>query len=62
MDYLRPAVTTVTLPMREMGIQAAHRLFARLEGDDSPYRWVRLPTELTPRASCGPPRGVEVFR
>ena len=62
MDYLRPAVTTVTLPMREMGIQAAHRLFARLEGDDSPYRWVRLPTELTPRASCGPPRGVDVFR
>jgi LacI family transcriptional regulator len=56
MEYLRPPVTTVTLPMRELGIQAAHRLFARLEGDTSPYAEIRMPTELVGRASCAPPR------
>ena len=54
MDYLRPPVTTVTLPMRELGTEAANLLLARIEGDTSPLRHRRLPIALVQRASCGP--------
>jgi LacI family transcriptional regulator len=52
-DYLHPPLTTMTLPMRALGAQAAELLLARIAGDASPYRHVVLPTELVMRASSG---------
>lgn len=56
-DYLDPPLTTVTLPMRALGEQAARLLFDRTMGDHGPPRHVVLPTTLTVRGSCAPPRG-----
>jgi LacI family transcriptional regulator len=53
--YLQPPLTTMTLPMRDLGREAARLLLSRLEGDTSAYRHLLLPTELVVRGSCGPP-------
>lgn len=50
-----PALTTVRQPLRELGHQAAQRLFARIEDRDLPPRAEILPTECEIRASCGCP-------
>ncbi|MDX1931379.1 MAG: LacI family DNA-binding transcriptional regulator [Capsulimonadales bacterium] len=52
-DFLQPPLTTMTLPMRELGRQAAKRLLERIAGDVNPYEHRILPTELVIRASCG---------
>ncbi len=53
-EYLHPPLTTMTLPMRAIGEQAAALLLSRIDGDvTTPPRHVLLPTELTIRASCG---------
>lgn len=53
-EYLEPPLTTMTLPMRAIGEQAAKLLLARIEGDKStPPRHILLPAELVIRASCG---------
>ena len=52
-EYMHPPLSTVTLPMRTLGEQAARTLLDRIEGADGPARHVLLPTELTVRASCG---------
>ena len=52
-EYLEPPLTTMTLPMRAIGEQAARLLLARIEGDTSPFRHILLPAALTVRASCG---------
>jgi LacI family transcriptional regulator len=51
--YLQPPLTTVALPMHEMGAQAARLLLQRIEGDDSPPYRHTLPTRLVERASSG---------
>jgi LacI family transcriptional regulator len=52
-EYMQPPLTTMTLPMRLIGEQAARLLLSRIDGDSSPYQNILLPTELTVRASCG---------
>ena len=56
MDYLRPPITTVTLPMRALGIEAASLLLARIEGDVTAFRHRRLDVELVERGSCADAR------
>jgi DNA-binding LacI/PurR family transcriptional regulator len=55
-DYLNPPLTTMTLPMRELGRRAARLLLSRIEGDTSPFQHLILPTELVVRGSSGPVR------
>jgi LacI family transcriptional regulator len=55
-EFLQPPLTTVTLPMRALGEQAARILLERIEGSDAPPRHVLLPTQLTIRSSCGADR------
>jgi LacI family transcriptional regulator len=50
-DILDPGVTVIAQDPRALGRTAAELLFARLDGDDSPYRHVSLPTRLIPRGS-----------
>lgn len=55
MSMVRPTVTVVNQPVHELGLQAAERLMARINGDDSPPRRIWLETELIVRQSCAPP-------
>lgn len=48
-----PALTTVRQPLRELGHQAAQRLFARIEHRDLPPQAEILPTQCEIRVSCG---------
>lgn len=52
-EYMQPPLTTMTLPMRALGEQAARLLLDRIAGDTSPRKNILLPTELTIRDSCG---------
>ena len=52
-EYLYPALTTLTLPMRAVGAEAAACLLARLGGNGGPPQSVVLPCELMVRQSCG---------
>lgn len=52
-EYMQPPLTTMTLPMRAIGEQAARLLLSRIDGNKSPCQNILLPTELTVRASCG---------
>jgi LacI family transcriptional regulator len=45
-------LTTVRQPMRELGATAAHRLDARIAGEQGPARHELLPTQLVVRSSC----------
>jgi LacI family transcriptional regulator len=55
-QYLNPPLTSVHVPIDEMGARAAHRLIAAIAGDAVPRRrHERLPTQLVVRASCGKP-------
>lgn len=51
--HVRPALTTMRQPMRELGAYAARALDAQIEGGSAPRLDV-LPTALTVRSSCGP--------
>jgi|SRR5580658_1407404 LacI family transcriptional regulator len=48
-----PPLTTVSQPLREMGMRAARRLLARIEEPALPPRIEALPTQVVIRASCG---------
>jgi LacI family transcriptional regulator len=50
-DLLEPAVTVVAQEVSELGRTAAELLFSRLDGDESPYRRVIVPTRLIERGS-----------
>ena len=50
-DALQPAITVIAQEALTMGRQAAELLFARLDGDASPFRTITLPTTLIPRGS-----------
>ncbi len=58
--HVRPALTTVRQPMREIGEQAVRLLLERLADPTVTRRIVMLPTDLVLRSSCGcrpkPPR------
>ena len=51
---MTPPLTTVRVPMLEMGRQAMRLAIAE---PDAAGEIVRLPTELVVRESCGPPDG-----
>lgn len=54
--YLSPPLTSVHVPIFEMGERAASRLIAALKGEGtSECRHERLPTRLVVRSSCAPP-------
>ena len=57
-DLLQPAVTVVAQDPTAIGRAAADLLFARLNGDDSPFRTVVVPSRLVVRGSgeLVPPR------
>ncbi len=50
---LRPPLTVVAQPAREMGAAAAKLLIERLQNPDLPPRRITLPTRLIVRSSCG---------
>ena len=50
-EYFTPALTTVTHPLREMGILAVKTLLAQIDGDTQPKNAVTLQTELIVRDS-----------
>jgi LacI family transcriptional regulator len=50
---VNPPLTVVSQPVAELGKMAAERLLARIAGDDSPAKALRLPTRLIVRGSCG---------
>ncbi|RZI88053.1 MAG: LacI family transcriptional regulator, partial [Microbacterium sp.] len=56
-----PALTTVRVPLREIGIEAARTLLAAIEGSEGAHQervTVMLPVSLIVRESTGPaPRG-----
>ncbi|PKN94411.1 MAG: hypothetical protein CVU44_04825 [Chloroflexi bacterium HGW-Chloroflexi-6] len=49
--YFHPALTTITNPLRELGILAVKTLLEQIEGHTEPENVVTLPTELIIRAS-----------
>jgi len=55
-DKLTPPLTTVALPLREMGALAARMLLAKIEGNghDGPVAQSLLGVELAVRGSTGP--------
>ena len=56
LPWLRPAITAVTVPMREMAVTALTRLLAMIAGEQRPTADVlRQPGALARRATHGPP-------
>jgi LacI family transcriptional regulator len=55
--YMTPPLTTVSVPIADLGARAAARLLLALDGGNAPHpRWEEtLPTRLVVRASCGSP-------
>lgn len=51
--HVRPPLTTVRQPMRELGERSVRLLLDRLAHPDAPRRSLVLPTELVQRRSCG---------
>jgi LacI family transcriptional regulator len=51
--HVRPPLTTVRQPMRELGERSVRMLLDRLSEPDEPRRSVVLPTEVVLRRSCG---------
>jgi LacI family transcriptional regulator len=51
--HVRPALTTVHQPMRDLGEHAVRVLLDRLREPDAPRRSVVLPTQTVIRRSCG---------
>jgi LacI family transcriptional regulator len=58
--YLNPPLTSVRVPIQELGYRATHRLVSVLTGGRDDELWeVVLPTELVVRASSAPPPVIE---
>ncbi len=53
--HLRPALTTVRQPMREMGEAAVRMVLERVAEPSAPSRSLVLPTQVVVRRSCGCP-------
>lgn len=56
MDRISPPLTTVAIPQRELGIEAARVLLALLAGEPTAPDRTLLPTKLVVRGSTAPPR------
>ncbi len=53
LGVFRPKLTTVELPKRELGIEAAELLIRRISGDTTKAKVTKLQPELRIRESCG---------
>jgi LacI family transcriptional regulator len=51
--HVRPALTTVRQPMRELGEQSVRLLLARVADPAAPRQSMELPTQIVIRRSCG---------
>jgi DNA-binding LacI/PurR family transcriptional regulator len=51
--FVQPAITTVTLPVYEMGQRGAQLLLEHLSGEPDPSAEVKVRGELIVRESCG---------
>ncbi|OGO35472.1 MAG: hypothetical protein A2147_04780 [Chloroflexi bacterium RBG_16_57_8] len=59
-SFVKPALTTISLPIERMGEVAADMLFGQIRGGDIEQRVVMFEAQLTVRESCGtrlPPSG-----
>jgi DNA-binding LacI/PurR family transcriptional regulator len=54
--FTSPSLSTIRIPIEQMGIQAIQLLAQRLKHPTAPLRRVVLPTEWMPRGSCDCPR------
>lgn len=54
--YTSPMLTTIHIPIEEMGVQATKVLFDRIEGGHKTPMKVKFPCSLSPRESCLPPK------
>ncbi len=61
-DKFAPPLTTVHVPVYELGTRAAQLLLERLQSDAPPPRTMLLETRLVVRRSTGPPPGREAPR
>lgn len=57
-DKLKPPLTTVRIPLYQMGAQAARTLLARLDEPGAPVEQIMLRPQLVVRGSTGPPRRI----
>jgi LacI family transcriptional regulator len=55
-EVVRPALTTVRQPLRDMGAIATQMLIEKLNFSDKEITRIELPTELIVRASTMPPK------
>ncbi|HEX5758755.1 MAG TPA: LacI family DNA-binding transcriptional regulator [Thermoanaerobaculia bacterium] len=53
--YLSPPLTTVRVPIAELGSRAMQRVLSLLESREPAHRHEVVPTQLVVRASCGAP-------
>ena len=53
LSSLRPRLTFVRQPSKEMGRRAAELLFQRIDAEDLPLQHIVLPTEFVIKESCG---------
>ena len=60
-QYLSPMLTTVHVPMEEMGTVAAKILIDRINGGHTLPMQIKLPFYLAKRESCAPPRKIAVM-
>ena len=49
--YSNPPLSTISLPIHDMGRVAAQVLFNRIEGDDTPPKTVTISAEVLKRSS-----------
>ena len=59
-ERVQPPLTTVSIPQREIGAEAARMLLARMHGEAGGAQRRLLPTHLVVRASTAPPRRPEL--
>jgi LacI family repressor for deo operon, udp, cdd, tsx, nupC, and nupG len=52
-ELVVPALTTVSLPARQLGLEAMQMLQNLIEGKELATKQITLPTELVIRQSCG---------
>jgi DNA-binding LacI/PurR family transcriptional regulator len=55
--YTHPALTTVEVPLAEIGRRGIEELLLRIEDEKTPVREIVLPTRLQVRESTAPPQG-----
>ncbi len=55
--HSRPALTTIDIGARQIGVEAAHLLLRRIKAPKGPPESIVLPPRLVIRSSCGGPLG-----